>query len=117
MKKISVKLSPVDLWLSLHDTTPNVLAGRRAVYCHNPFPYYKWKMREWSFTPKIVLFSLFSKYAYWKNIRKNTYIIVQQEWMRKEFIRAFGLQKEKLHTMCHKPPPHIKCFVLYFIAF
>ena len=94
MKKISVKLSPVYLWFSLHDTTPNVIAEKRAVYCHNPFPYYKWKMREWLFTPKIVLFSLFSKYVYRKNIHKNNHVVVQQEWIKKEFIRAFGLKDE-----------------------
>ena len=39
MKAISEKLSPVYLWLSLHDTTPNVVAVSRAVYFHNPFPF------------------------------------------------------------------------------
>jgi len=101
MQKISMRLSPVHLWLSLHDTTPNVLAEKRAVYCHNPFPYYKWNVREWLFTPKIVLFSLFSKYAYQKNIYKNTCVIVQQEWIKREFIRDFGLQEE---TIIVAPP-------------
>jgi glycosyltransferase involved in cell wall biosynthesis len=101
MRNISVKLSPVYLWLSLHDTTPNVLAEKRAVYCHNSFPYYKWKAREWMFAPKIVLFALFTNYAYRKNIYKNTYIIVQQEWMKKKFIRSFGLQAE---TIIVAPP-------------
>ena len=62
MRRISQDLAPVYLWLSLHDTTPNVTAERRAVYCHNPFPFYKWKAREWLFTPKIVMFALFSKW-------------------------------------------------------
>jgi glycosyltransferase involved in cell wall biosynthesis len=101
MKKISVKLSPVYLWLSLHDTTPNVFAEKRAVYCHNPFPFHKWKMREWMFTPRIVLLSLFSKYIYRRNIHKNTYVVVQQDWMRKAFVRLFGLQKE---TVIVAPP-------------
>jgi len=92
MKQIAKKLSPVYLWLSLHDTTPTVLAEKRVVYCHNSFPYYKWKMREWWFAPKIVLFALLSKYVYRVNIYKNSYIIVQQEWMKKEFIRLFGFQ-------------------------
>jgi len=96
MRRISVTLSPVYLWLSLHDTTPNVLAEKRAVYCHNSFPFYKWKMREWLFAPKIVMFALFSKYVIRKNIRKNTYVVVQQEWMKKKFIQMFGLQKESI---------------------
>jgi len=103
MRKISKKLSPVYLWFSLHDTTPNVLAWKRVVYCHNPFPYYKWKMREWLFTPKIVLFSLFSNYAYQKNIHRNTYVIVQQEWIKNEFIRSFGLQEETIIVALPSP--------------
>ena len=101
MLQLSKKLSPVYLWLSLHDSTPNVLAEKRAVYCHNPFPYYKWKMREWLFTPKIVLFALFSNNIYRKNIHKNTYIIVQQEWLKREFMRLFGLQET---TIIVAPP-------------
>lgn len=91
MKKISKGLAPVHLWLSLHDTTPNVVAERRAVYCHNPFPFYKWKMREWLFTPKIVLFALFSKYIYRANIYNNSHVVVQQQWIKDEFMRLFVL--------------------------
>ena len=101
MKEISAKLAPVYLWLSLHDTSPSVLSERRAVYCHNSFPYYKWQMRECLFAPKIVLFSLFSNTAYRKNIHKNTYVIVQQEWMKREFIRLFGLLED---TIIVAPP-------------
>jgi hypothetical protein len=41
MRGISEKLQPVDLWLSLHDTTPNVVAKRQAVYCQTSFPFLK----------------------------------------------------------------------------
>jgi glycosyltransferase involved in cell wall biosynthesis len=101
MKKISRQLSPVYLWFSLHDTTPNVEAERRAVYCHNPFPFYKWKMREWLFTPKIVMFGLFSKYIYRANIYDNTYVVVQQQWIKHEFKRLFELTDE---TIVVAPP-------------
>ena len=96
MRKISKRLAPVVLWLSLHDTTPNVVADRRAVYCHNPFPFYRWKMCECFFSPKVVLFSLFSRYAYEINIHRNTYVIVQQQWIRREFEKLFGLGEEKI---------------------
>ena len=96
MHKISKRLSPISLWLSLHDTTPNVEAERRAVYCHNPFPFYRWKVREWLFSPKVVLFSLFSKYAYQINIHRNMNVIVQQQWIRKEFIRLFHLDEKQI---------------------
>ncbi|MDR2234118.1 MAG: glycosyltransferase, partial [Tannerella sp.] len=104
MKKISSKLSPVYMWLSLHDTTPNVLAEKRAVYCQNSFPYYKWRAREWLFAPKIVLFALFTNHIYRKNIRKNNYIIVQQEWMKTSFIRLFGLKDESI-IIAYPPKP------------
>jgi len=102
MKKISKQLSPVYLWLSLHDATPNVVAERRVVYCHNSFPYYKWKLREWWFAPKIVLFALFTKYIYRQNMDKNMYVIVQQEWMKKDFVHSFGL---KAASIIVAPPP------------
>ena len=46
MKGISEKLQPVDLWLSLHDTTPNVVAKRQAVYCQTSFPFLKVQLRD-----------------------------------------------------------------------
>lgn len=33
MYKLSQKIMPVYLWLSLHDATPRVVAERRVVYC------------------------------------------------------------------------------------
>jgi len=96
LKKISRQLGPVYLWFSLHDTTPNVIAERRAVYCHNPFPFYKWKWREWFFTPRIVAFALFSKYIYRKNIHLNQDVIVQQQWIKDAFKKLFPLQNSRI---------------------
>lgn len=96
MRKISGRLSPVTLWLSLHDATPCVTAERRAVYCHASFPFYRWKMRECFFSPKVVLFTLFLKYIYRINIHRNTYVVVQQEWFRREFIKLFHLKEEDI---------------------
>lgn len=93
MRRISQELAPVYLWLSLHDTTPNVKAERQAVYCHNPFPFYEWKWRELFFNYKIVLFSWFSYFIYRTNIRRNNYVIVQQQWIKDEFTRMFPLKK------------------------
>lgn len=95
-RKISKQLSPVCLWLSLHDTTPDVVAERRAVYCHNPFPFYRWKWQECFFTPKIVLFALFSRFIYQKNIHQNNSIIVQQQWIREAFVEMFSLEATKI---------------------
>lgn len=96
MNKISKELAPVYLWLSLHDTSPNVQAEKRVVYCHNSFPFYKWKMREWLFTPKIVMFSLFTKWIYRINIHRNDFIVVQQNWFRSAFEEWFDLDKKKI---------------------
>lgn len=40
---------------------------------------------------KVYLFSLFYKYLYKINIRKNTGVIVQQEWLRVEFEKMFNI--------------------------
>ena len=95
MHRISKQLSPVYLWVSLHDTTPNVIAERQAVYCQTSFPFLKWKRQDWSFDYKIVLFSLFTRLAYRINIKRNYKLIVQAEWLRKGFARMFELPESK----------------------
>lgn len=39
MNRISVRIAPVYLWISLHDTTPRVRAKRQVVYCQTSFPF------------------------------------------------------------------------------
>ena len=90
-KKLSEKLKPY-LWLSLHDMTPNVTADKRVVYCHNPMMFYKMTKEERKKSFKLFLFSKFYKYIYKMNIKKNNYVIVQQDWIRKEFKKAFGIK-------------------------
>lgn len=96
MYGVSKRLAPVYLWLSLHDTTPHVKAEKRVVYCHNPFPFFKWKWREWFMNYKIVCFACFSKYIYRTNIHKNYKVIVQQQWLKDEFISMFNLKKQDI---------------------
>ena len=93
MYGISKKLQPVDLWFSLHDTTPRVIAGRQAVYCQTSFPFLKWKMQDARFNMKIVLFSLFTRFAYLINIHRNKFLVVQAEWLRDGFSKMFGVPK------------------------
>ncbi|MDC8784108.1 glycosyltransferase [Roseateles koreensis] len=87
--QLSRELQP-DLWLSLHDITPRVLAKRQAVYCHNPAPFYKLKPREMLLEPTLLLFNLFYARLYRTLIQRNHHVIVQQEWLRQEFLRRFG---------------------------
>lgn len=106
MHRISKALSPVHLWLSLHDTTPRVKAKHRAVYCQTSFPFLRLKMNDWRFNYKIGLFRLFTQIAYRINIRENDYLIVQAEWLRKKFTRMFRLPHERFIVA----PPHSKTY-------
>lgn len=87
--RLSKVISP-DLWVSLHDITPRVTARRQVVYCHNPAAFYKLSIRESLIEPKLLFFNLFYKYAYGTFIRRNSLVIVQQQWLRNEFNKWFG---------------------------
>ena len=95
MKGFSERLQPVDLWLSLHDTTPYVQARRQAVYCQTSFPFLKIKARDFLMDRKIPLFALFTKYAYRIHVRRNRYLIVQQEWLRKGLSQKLGIPEDR----------------------
>ena len=95
MKGISEKLQPVDLWLSLHDTTPNVVAKRQAVYCQTSFPFLKVRLRDFRMDKKIPLFALFTKYVYKKKIHRNGYLIVQQNWLREGLSKMLRVDRKK----------------------
>lgn len=88
--KLSKKLN-VDYWLSMHDISPNVICKNQFVYCHNASPYFKPKLKDilYGFSP--VLFSLFYKYLYGINIKRNKNVIVQQQWIRNRFESTFKI--------------------------
>lgn len=88
--RLSKRLKPY-LWLSLHDITPKIKSKIQAVYCHNPSPFYRISAREMILDPKFTLFNVFYKYLYKINIRKNNFVIVQQEVMRRRFGKLYGL--------------------------
>jgi len=90
-KSLSTKLKPF-LWLSLHDMTPRVNAERLAVYCHNPSPFYQIKLEEAFIDPKFALFNMLYSFIYKINIDKNDWVIVQQEWLRKEFFLRYPIR-------------------------
>lgn len=96
MKKISKQLSPIYLWFSLHDVTPNIVAEKRAVYCHCAFPFYRFTYKEVMFAPKIMMFALMLKYVYKFNIKKNNHIVVQQEWFKEGISNMFNLNKQDI---------------------
>lgn len=87
--RISHELKPT-LWLSLHDITPRVSAARQAVYCHNPSPFYRIGLREALMEPTFLMFNQFYALLYRLFIRRNHCVIVQQDWLRAEFIKRMG---------------------------
>lgn len=89
-KKLSKKIKP-DVWLSLHDVSPNIIAKKRFVYCHHPTIFYKSTFKDWKFDYKIGVFSIFYKFLYRINIRKNDAVFVQQHWIKKEFESIFNI--------------------------
>lgn len=95
MKGISKQIGDIDLWLSLHDTTPRVVAKRQAVYCQTSFPFFTWHLRDFKYDKKIPLFAMLTRFAYQIGIKKNKYLIVQQEWLREGFSHMFKLPKEQ----------------------
>lgn len=110
MHRISMEIAAQDcrevwLWLSLHDTTPRVVAERREVYCHTSFPFLKLKARDFVMDPKIPAFALLTRWAYRINVRNNDWIIVQQEWFADELSSLLHLDRGKFRVI---PPsrPH-----------
>lgn len=83
-EKISKRLK-ADVWFAIHDITPRVGAVRKVVYCHNAMPFYNLSFREAKYDIKAWLFSKFYGYLYGIGIRSNSLVVVQQDWMRREF--------------------------------
>jgi glycosyltransferase involved in cell wall biosynthesis len=88
LRDLSRKLKP-KLWLSMHDITPNVDAEKRAVYCHNPSPFFRVRLGDFLLDHRFALFTLFYRFLYGINIKSNDYVIVQQNWLRQEFKRLY----------------------------
>lgn len=76
------KKRKIDIWLSVHDITPNVRAGKIYTYCQTAFPFLEHKERYKEYGN--VRFMKLYKYVYSINKRKADAYIVQQEWMRKK---------------------------------
>jgi len=89
---ISKRYKPY-LWFSMHDMTPNVRAEVRAVYCHNASPFYPFSCHEALFDWKFGLFNLLYRFLYRINIKSNDFVVVQQDWLRREFLSHYGVSK------------------------
>jgi glycosyltransferase involved in cell wall biosynthesis len=91
LKRISRGMN-ARLWLSLHDMTPNVIARRQAVYCHNSSAFFPFRFRDARHDPGFGAFTLFYRFLYAINIKRNAYVIVQQDWMRDRFKSRYGVR-------------------------
>ena len=89
-KKLSKELNP-EIWLSLHDVSPNVTCKKQFVYCHNPNMFYKPSLKDWFLEYKVGVFYLFYNFLYKINIKKNQAVFVQQNWIKSEFENRFKL--------------------------
>ncbi|UVO50926.1 glycosyltransferase [Sphingomonas sp. SUN019] len=91
LNRISKQIRP-DIWWSLHDMSPRVKAGSQFVYCHNPAPFHRFSWAELSMEPKLIPFSALYSLFYRINIRSNRAVIVQQDWIRREFMHRYGVR-------------------------
>lgn len=94
-KKLSKKLKP-NIWLSLHDVSPNVTAKKQFLYYHHPTTFYKANWNDWRFDYKVGVFSIFYKGLTQINLKKNNTIFVQQHWIKEAFEKHFNIQNIKV---------------------
>ena len=94
-KKLSEQLKP-DVWFSLHDVSPNVVAKKRFVYFHNPTIFYKSSFKDWKFDYKIGVFSILYEYLTRINLKQNHTVFVQQNWIKTEFEKRYKIQNIKV---------------------
>lgn len=87
------KRREIKIWFSLHDMTPRVRANKVYVYCHSPAPFLKKDISKLKYSWKVVLGSFFYKIFYRINIKKAEAAIVQQDWMRAQFLHLFPVNK------------------------
>ncbi len=103
-RDLSKEIKPC-LWFAMHDITPNVQADVRAVYCHNPAPFYPFSPHEVLSDWKFGLFTLLYHFLYRINIRSNDFVVVQQDWLRTEFKSRYGADNV---VVAHPSVDHIE---------
>lgn len=94
-KKLSKKLQP-DIWFSLHDTSPRVIAKKQFVYCHHPTTFFKPSWKDWKFDYKIGVFSTVYDCLFRYNIKSNHTVFVQQNWIKTIFQERFNIHNVKV---------------------
>jgi len=89
-KSISKKIIP-DVWISLNDFTPNVIANSVFTYFHNASIFFKIEWSDFLFSRRVIFqkiyYAIFLKF----NIHKNKKFIVQQNWIGKAISDRYNL--------------------------
>lgn len=85
-----------DVWLSLHDVTPPVVARRQAVYCHNPLPYWRPTFRDLRLHPREVVRSFLYGFVFRTNVHRNDHVIGQLPWYADFLGRYMKVPRERL---------------------
>jgi len=91
-RRISEEIKPY-LWFAMDNITPSVHAEVRVVYCHNPSPFYPFRISEALLDWKFGLFTMLFRFLYGINIKLNHFVVVQQDWIRSEFRSRYGVPK------------------------
>jgi glycosyltransferase involved in cell wall biosynthesis len=90
------------LWISLNDCSPNVEAEKRAVYVHNATPFYKFSLMDLLFPSRILLQRFYYNFFLKTNLEKNTFVIVQQRFMKDHVTTGLGFSPPE-HVLLHRP--------------
>jgi glycosyltransferase involved in cell wall biosynthesis len=93
------------IWLSMHDITARVSGCRHFVYCHNPMPFYRLRWREGLREPVIILQNKLYALVYRAFLKRNSGVIVQQEWMRQRFYRLGASRVTVAHPVADRAAP------------
>jgi hypothetical protein len=94
LKKFSKKINP-ELWISLTDKTPWIYANTQVVYLHNPTFFFQMKLKDFIYSPFLLLYVMFYKNICAINIHRNNYLIVQQDWLRDAYTNLFRFARNK----------------------
>lgn len=82
-----------DYWICVHDMSARITHGKQYVYCHNPSPFYNdLKLKDLKYDWKFFLFVVFYSFLYRINIKRNTNVFVQQQWLARAFEDNYNLK-------------------------
>ena len=82
-----------DIWISLQDTIPNIVAKKKIIYFHTPIGFYNMNIKEIFFEPINFIRSIYFKNIYNLRRYKESVIVVQQNWIKKSLNKKFKFKK------------------------